>query len=164
MFHISRTTHTITNSTHLKPEPWGRKGRFNSVQRLDQRESAPSLNTNHSNRPSQHGWLHDFTILPLWAGGVHDQLCPQQFKYITCRRESSACLTVLSSPPLEATNPSISVLSAPDKGRRSVASPPEEKKRFLPWLRDLRPDFSFCPWSEWLLTTATLAAIHALFK
>lgn len=88
---------------------------------------------------------------------------PQQFRYMTWRRDSSDCL--LWSPPGA---PPISELITAESGRTSVASgtrPPEppEKKRFLRWLMDLRPDLSFWPpWSEWLLTTATLVAIHSL--
>ncbi|OIT36752.1 hypothetical protein A4A49_30991 [Nicotiana attenuata] len=74
------------------------------------------------------------------------QLCPQQFKYITCRSDSSACFLFSSPVPLPM-NPPTSDPNMPDNGRRLSAPEEveEEEKRFLPWCRDLRPDFTFWP-------------------
>lgn len=149
---ISRTTHTKSTQNPDPEAQWADPTHF----------TGPGPRANSESQPHPF-WLSERTRLTPWiynptpsetAGSNDDQLWPQQFKYITCRRESSVW-PLLSSPPAEETNPSI---SAPEKGRRSA-----EKKRFLPWLTDLRPDLSFCPCSEWLLTTATLAAIHTLF-
>lgn len=68
-----------------------------------------------------------------------DQHCPQQFKNMTCRRESSA-RRLSSWLPLPV-NPS----GTPESGGLSTG-------------------FHLCPRPDWLFTTATLAAIQTLFK
>lgn len=88
------------------------------------------------------------------------QLWPQQLKYITCRRDSSACVRLSSLFP---TSPPRSGSPAPETGRISAESPPEENL-LLPIWKGRAPDFHLHPWSAWPFTTATLVAIQTRFK
>ncbi|KAI5660757.1 hypothetical protein M9H77_20080 [Catharanthus roseus] len=61
------------------------------------------------------------------------QLCPQQFKYITCRRDSSDCF-LLSSPFPLPRKPPTSDPNILANGRRSVPSPEESLKAGSPFV------------------------------
>lgn len=97
-----------------------------------------------------------------FPGQLHSgsQLWPQQLKYITCRRDSSACVRLSSLFP---TSPPRSGSPAPETGRISAESPPEENL-LLPIWKGRAPDFHLHPWSAWPFTTATLVAIQTRFK
>lgn len=86
---------------------------------------------------------------------------PQQFKYMTFWRDSTAFFRLSSQHPI---TPERSDPMVPDSGRRHMDSaPPEEQNLLLIW-NDLIPDFHLCPWSVWPWTTATLAAIQTLVR
>lgn len=98
--------------------------------------------------PNQIGVNPDFSPL-----GKHQptffQPWPQQFKYMTRWRDSSAWIRLSSQLPI--TPATSDPMEPPESGRRRPM--------------DLKPDFHLCPWSVWpWLTTAKLAAVHTWFK
>jgi len=88
---------------------------------------------------------------------------PQQLKYITFLRESSAWLTLFFASELPAAAPETSGPTTPDSGRRSDRAPPE-KRRLRLWWMELSAVLHLWPGSVWPCATATVAAIQTRFK
>ncbi|CAJ1956476.1 unnamed protein product [Sphenostylis stenocarpa] len=74
------------------------------------------------------------TLISTVVTATRAQPWPQQLKYITFLRESSACATLFSTSELPVTGPAMSDLTTPDKGRSSDRAPPEKRRLRFWWM------------------------------